>query len=743
MLQATGIIVDGRHLLANDVFRIVHDYFGHIKDGHGFRAEGEENAWQSHAAMYTPLARRAMTTETRGQNSWLNYGPHGETNRSASTPETIFAPQKVGLMPEWTSTEGMLAGPQSGRVQTYDQTIEDRPLFSEPYDLGRNGDGQELTRPPVDEEGQVQLEHFSAVEGLTSTDPTRWGEGKAFYSREERQYMNSAPPRTYFGIATNQPGGYKLEFQGRSPYRAKVPLDRLYDAVKNEGQLWVRGNPVASEHAIKNAGFAGYWVKHPELGLVAVVFEPVEVEGVDPQSLTLDQAVEPTGWERTSQFLTGEEKGKMREAAKAKLLDIIDTLPPAKEMAAVAYAGRAKKGWYYRSAQAIVDVFGIEDAPRFAALLAALSPQTSVEQNFYNAIKIWTGWNNAGRPTDRAEIVRVMGENVQGSKGSGSVLTAWINNSVAALTDANPATLKLSGPKVNSFFANLVGVTDEVTNDTWMARWAGLDAMSTGGKADKDNLYKAMNAVVREAASIVSERTGEDWTPSRSAGDRVELRQDALRNARAGGRRPRPCASCSKRAASRTRTLRGHRTSRYCSLMASSRTSLRKVVMVERSKPCRHWTKCSRQWRRSAVTSSQGSGFAEDAYRTFLAATADRLEAVRDRRRANAEERRRDTRQLGLTLNQDVTPSEEVFYSNATRAVEQAKQDKASPEQWAALLTPGRTPGIKAEEIEWTGILDWLKMQKGQIDKTCAAAGAARSRHQVEEVTLGEPEDVA
>ena len=55
-----------------------------------------------------------MTTETRGQNSWLNYGPHGEANRTASSAETIFAPQKVGLMPEWASEEGMLADPQSG-----------------------------------------------------------------------------------------------------------------------------------------------------------------------------------------------------------------------------------------------------------------------------------------------------------------------------------------------------------------------------------------------------------------------------------------------------------------------------------------------------------------------------------------------------------------------------------------------------------------------------------------------------
>jgi hypothetical protein len=47
-----------------------------------------------------------MTTETRGQNSWLNYGPHGEANRTARTEDTVFAPQKVGILPHWAHHEG-------------------------------------------------------------------------------------------------------------------------------------------------------------------------------------------------------------------------------------------------------------------------------------------------------------------------------------------------------------------------------------------------------------------------------------------------------------------------------------------------------------------------------------------------------------------------------------------------------------------------------------------------------------
>lgn len=103
MLSAIpGETWSGRPVLLNDAFRAVHDAFGHAKDGVGFRADGEETAWASHMPMFSRDAQRALTSETRGQNSWLNYGPHGEANRTASTADTVFADQKIGLLPEWT-----------------------------------------------------------------------------------------------------------------------------------------------------------------------------------------------------------------------------------------------------------------------------------------------------------------------------------------------------------------------------------------------------------------------------------------------------------------------------------------------------------------------------------------------------------------------------------------------------------------------------------------------------------------
>jgi len=101
-----GEQISGKQVRANDIFRIVHDYFGHIAEGTGFRADGEENAWRLHSAMYSDLARKAMTTETRGQNSWVNFGPFAEHNRTTSGADTQYAPQKIGLLPDWAVNEG-------------------------------------------------------------------------------------------------------------------------------------------------------------------------------------------------------------------------------------------------------------------------------------------------------------------------------------------------------------------------------------------------------------------------------------------------------------------------------------------------------------------------------------------------------------------------------------------------------------------------------------------------------------
>ena len=112
MLTKVGTIGDKDDAVANDAFRVVHDVFGHLGSGNlQFRSAGEERAFLQHMRMYTPEARRAMAAETRGQNSFVNFGPYANQNRGASGADTIYADQKVGIMPDWAvDPDGMPDG---------------------------------------------------------------------------------------------------------------------------------------------------------------------------------------------------------------------------------------------------------------------------------------------------------------------------------------------------------------------------------------------------------------------------------------------------------------------------------------------------------------------------------------------------------------------------------------------------------------------------------------------------------
>ena len=102
--------VNGDPLVVNDIFRFVHDFFGHTELGNGFGPIGEENAWLNHSRMYSPEARKAMTTETRGQNSWVNYnknlrrkdGTIPKKGEKGYVPlsQRPFADQKMGILPD-------------------------------------------------------------------------------------------------------------------------------------------------------------------------------------------------------------------------------------------------------------------------------------------------------------------------------------------------------------------------------------------------------------------------------------------------------------------------------------------------------------------------------------------------------------------------------------------------------------------------------------------------------------------
>lgn len=272
LLAETPFMLDGEPMLANDVFRAVHDVFGHGPAGAGFRASGEEMAYQTHAGMFSPEARRALASETRGQNSWLNYGPFGERNRTASIEDTIFADQKTGLMPRWASEEGLEINQE--RVKRF-------------MDEVRRGDTP--VQGAVDTEtGVVTLVHYAPRE-LSRIDPAMYGTGLSRRTRGEYNRLAGpdAPRRSYYGIESlNNP--YRRE-AGLGPVKHEVQIqgELLYPLGKDPDGLrkLMKGQSPEErmtdlERRIADMGYSGYIADDPVLGAVAAIFDPLDVRRV-------------------------------------------------------------------------------------------------------------------------------------------------------------------------------------------------------------------------------------------------------------------------------------------------------------------------------------------------------------------------------------------------------------------------------------------------------------------------------
>lgn len=95
----------------------------------------------------------------------------------------------------------------------------------------------------------------------------------------------------------------------------------------------------------------------------------------------------------------------------------------------------------------------------------------------------------------------------------------------------------------------------------------------------------------------------------------------------------------------------------------------------------------------------------------------------------------------GLPVGMSVKPvgqgvDELGFYSAATKAVDNIQQPKGTGSQFLAQIE--KTPGVKPEEIKWTGLDDFLKSKKS-VTKQEVQEYMAANRVGVQEVKLGAP----
>jgi hypothetical protein len=294
MLEDTGLRWKDQNgaeqiVTANDLFRAVHDAFGHGIEGAGFRARGEENAWQAHARLFTGPALGAITSETRGQNSWLNYGPYGEKNKTAKVEDTVFAEQKTGLMPEWTWNEGIAdsEGVVLGELQPGAATFKGTHYGNAKVET-LNGD-----------------KYGTGIKG-------------AERRRLEDSWDDRIKRRVYFYVQKPD-GATPIPEAGLGQYVYTQQFDNILPQGDVMSRLYSQANGRANEFesAIVDAGYDGYAI--PEMGMMVILNHNAPVQYQGTRAEIAERGEKPSL--RTPQQQETIEDGRQRQA-------IIDQFSP-------------------------------------------------------------------------------------------------------------------------------------------------------------------------------------------------------------------------------------------------------------------------------------------------------------------------------------------------------------------------------------------------------------------------------
>lgn len=254
----------GKPMLANDVFRQVHDVFGHAMYGNGFGPSGEHKAYLAHKQMYSHDAGKALASETMGQNNWVNWNSKfGEQNRR--TPQkTVYAEQKAGLLPDHVLNENWHAD----EVKKSDNTL---------YHYSNH--------PEV--VGVIDPKHHGT--GVVGKERGRPG-------RLPRSYYYDTP-EDHEPIVTEQAKHrYTVQHPGKILDLASDESKHVRDAAKNEYGII---EPDKLEAVIHQKGYNGYKNSAGSYPNIVAVFKPLEIKSHQDLSLgksetdTLEKAIDP------------------------------------------------------------------------------------------------------------------------------------------------------------------------------------------------------------------------------------------------------------------------------------------------------------------------------------------------------------------------------------------------------------------------------------------------------------------
>lgn len=495
LLKGVGRIGDKPDAVANDAFRVVHDAYGHFAPGNPFfRHQGEERAWLAHSRMYSPEALPAMTSETRGQNSWLNFGPHGDANRKALGADTVFADQKTGLMDPWTYEDAAKKFADGGAVPAPRRAVEDamavarrpaplmeaepeplpppRPMPLEPEPM--------LPVAPVRKRRAVSAAPEAVSRAVDVADsPLPRGPGALKPITEEpipdaEPAPLKAPPAPVMEHALGTERGERKTTktakltEGEKSLLADLPQDRK--AAAQQAILRYRSaNPVSDG----TMPIEARKVEFDEKGNPAVQWNPIPYAYHYPEGV--ERAPKPGSPEYEAQA------GKVTDSAYKAIRDVVSRANAGDEAAKKIIR---QVGWYRETmAKGFNERGGAY--PAFSDALGATSPNTSVDQNYRYSVE---GQREFARGThdDKVRAAR----DYQGSmnefpveqllrrpgvvdKKTGEEKQYGMNSRNLAMAFADRWRDLEPGqkPKARNFSGNLGGATDEATIDVWAARF--------------------------------------------------------------------------------------------------------------------------------------------------------------------------------------------------------------------------------------------------------------------------------
>ncbi len=174
-----------------------------------------------------------------------------------------------------------------------------------------------------------------------------------------------------------------------------------------------------------------------------------------------------------------------------------ELLGPDAPLIAASLHGQLARGGYEGTAQTLRQVFG-QDAPTFAKLWSAVSPQQPNETAIHMALEGWADWVRAGRPTDPGELERTLRPAISGLWNSRGP------NAMRALRGE-----ELSGPKVAPFGESLMGYLKDPVLDVIQAQGMGVNPQ----KWDVLGTNYAGRGQVRRVADALEPITGAPWEP--------------------------------------------------------------------------------------------------------------------------------------------------------------------------------------------------------------------------------------